>query len=219
MKKFLFFVVCVFVSIFANAQSFTPVTRVAKVNKSYVAYGDNNAYAPLTAAQYLQLKKVADYSSYSIVSYKGKDAVGSFNIVVSDNEYDSDILTVDSVGVADSGVEVYFTNGTMYLAKSAAWADVLKGQNVAHITIKSPLRHFEKYEAFENVPVGFEVKHGLTAAAKAQKSVLAKVTADVKSAFSKAKEKVEEKVDNFIDPKVPAKSAAYSVGGFKLIQE
>ena len=217
MKKFLFFVVCVFISVFADAQSFTHVTRVAKVNKSYVAYGDS-AYAPLTAAQYLKLKK--SVAGYSIVSYKGKDAAGSFNIVVSDNEYDSDILTVDSVGVADSGVEVYFTNGTMYLAKSAAWADVLKGQNVAHITIKSPLRHFEKYEAFENVPVGFEVKHGWTAAAKAQKSVLAKVSADVKSAFSEAKEKVEEKVDNFIDPKVPAKSAAYSVvGGFKLIQE
>lgn len=217
MKKFLFFVVCVFISVFADAQSFTHVTRVAKVNKSYVAYGDS-AYAPLTAAQYLKLKK--SVAGYSIVSYKGKDAAGSFNIVVSDNEYDSDILTVDSVGVTDSGVEVYFTNGTMYLAKSAAWADVLKGQNVAHITIKSPLRHFEKYEAFENVPVGFEVKHGLTAAAKAQKSVLAKVSADVKSAFSEAKEKVEEKVDNFIDPKVPAKSAAYSVvGGFKLIQE
>lgn len=217
MKKFLFFVVCVFISVFADAQSFTHVTRVAKVNKSYVAYGDS-AYAPLTAAQYLKLKK--SVAGYSIVSYKGKDAAGSFNIVVSDNEYDSDILTVDSVGVADSGVEVYFTNGTMYLAKSAAWADVLKGQNVAHITIKSPLRHFEKYEALENVPVGFEVKHGLTAAAKAKKSVLAKVSADVKSAFSEAKEKVEEKVDNFIDPKVPAKSAAYSVvGGFKLIQE
>lgn len=216
MKKFLFFVVCVFISVFADAQSFTHVTRVAKVNKSYVAYGDG-ACAPLTAAQYLKLKK--SVAGYSIVSYKGKDAAGSFNIVVSDNEYDSDILTVDSVGVADSGVEVYFTNGTMYLAKSAAWADVLKGQNVAHITIKSPLRHFEKYEALENVPVGFEVKHGLTAAAKAQKSVLAKVSADVKSAFSEAKEKVEEKVDNFIDPKVPAKSAAYSVGGFKLIQE
>ena len=216
MKKFLFFVVCVFISVFADAQSFTHVTRVAKVNKSYVAYGDS-AYAPLTAAQYLRLKK--SVAGYSIVSYKGKDAAGSFNIVVSDNEYDSDILTVDSVGVADSGVEVYFTNGTMYLAKSAAWADVLKGQNVAHITIKSPLRHFEKYEALENVPVGFEVKHGLTAAAKAQKSVLAKVSADVKSAFSEAKETVEEKVDNFIDPKVPAKSAAYSVGGFKLIQE
>lgn len=217
MKKFLFFVVCVFVSVFANAQSFTPVTHVAKVNKSYVAYGDG-ACAPLTAAQYLKLKK--SVAGYSIVSYKGKDAANSFNIVVSDNEYDSDILTVDSVGVADSGVEVYFTNGTMYLAKSAAWADVLKGQNVAHITIKSPLRHFEKYEALENVPVGFEVKHGLTAAAKAKKSVLAKVSADVKSAFSEAKEKVEEKVDNFIDPKVPAKSAAYSVvGGFKLIQE
>lgn len=216
MKKFLFFVVCVFVSVFANAQSFTPVTHVAKVNKSYVAYGDC-ACAPLTAAQYLKLKK--SVAGYSIVSYNGKDAANSFNIVVSDNEYDSDILTVDSVGVADSGVEVYFTNGTMYLAKSAAWADVLKGQNVAHITIKSPLRHFEKYEAFENVPVGFEVKHGLTAAAKTQKSVLAKVTADVKSAFSKAKEKVEEKVDNFIDSKAPAKSAAYSMGGFKLIQE
>ena len=66
---------------------------------------------------------------------------------------------------------------------------------------------------------GFEVKHGLTAAAKTQKSVLAKVTADVKSEFSKAKEKVEEKVDNFIDSKAPAKSAAYSMGGFKLIQE
>lgn len=216
MKKFLFFVVCVFISVFADAQSFTHVTRVAKVNKSYVAYGDS-ACAQLTAAQYLKLKK--SVAGYSIVSYKGKDAAGSFNIVVSDNEYDSDILTVDSVGVADSGVEVYFTNGTMYLAKSAAWADVLKGQNVAHITIKSPLRHFEKYEALENVPVGFEVKHGLTAAAKAQKPVLAKVSADVKSAFSEAKEKVEEKVDNFIDPKVPAKSAAYSVGGFKLIQE
>lgn len=217
MKKFLFFVVCVFISVFADAQSFTHVTRVAKVNNYYVAYGDST-YAPLTAAQYLKLKK--SVAGYSIVSYKGKDAAGSFNIVVSDNEYDSDILTVDSVGVADSGVEVYFTNGTMYLAKSAAWADVLKGQNVAHITIKSPLRHFEKYEALENVPVGFEVKRGLTAAAKAQKSVLAKVSADVKSAFSEAKEKVEEKVDNFIDPKVPAKSAAYSVvGGFKLIQE
>lgn len=216
MKKFLFFVVCVFISVFADAQSFTHVTRVAKVNKSYVAYGDS-ACAPLTAAQYLQIKE--SVAGYSIVSYKGKDAAGSFNIVVSDNEYDSDILTVDSVGVADSGVEVYFTNGTMYLAKSAAWADVLKGQNVAHITIKSPLRYFEKYEALENVPVGFEVKHGLTAAAKAQKSILAKVSADVKSAFSEAKEKVEEKVDNFIDPKVPAKSAAYSVGGFKLIQE
>lgn len=216
MKKFLFFVVCVFVSAFADAQSFIPVTSVAKVNKSYVAYGDS-AYAPLTVAQYLQIKK--SVAGYSIVNYKGKDAAGSFNIVVSDNEYDRDILTVDSVGVADSGVEVYFTNGTMYLAKSAAWADVLKGQNVAHITIKSPLRHFEKYEAFENVPVGFEVKHGLTAAAKAQKSGLAKVTADVKSAFSKAKEKVEEKVDNFIDPKTPAKSATYSMGGFKLIQE
>ena len=216
MKKFLFFVVCVFVSAFADAQSFIPVTSVAKVNKSYVAYGDS-AYAPLTVAQYLQIKK--SVAGYSIVNYKGKDAAGSFNIVVSDNEYDRDILTVDSVGVADSGVEVYFTNGTMYLAKSAAWADVLKGQNVAHITIKSPLRHFEKYEALENVPVGFEVKHGLTAAAKAQKSGLAKVTADVKSAFSKAKEKVEEKVDNFIDPKTPAKSATYSMGGFKLIQE
>ena len=216
MKKFLFFVVCVFISVFADAQSFTHVTRVAKVNKSYVAYGDS-ACAPLTAAQYLQIKE--SVAGYSIVSYKGKDAAGSFNIVVSDNEYDSDILTVDSVGVADSGVEVYFTNGTMYLAKSTAWADVLKGQNVAHITIKSPLRHFEKYEALENVPVGFEVKHGLTVAAKAQKSILAKVSADVKSAFSEAKEKVEEKVDNFIDPKVPAKSAAYSVGGFKLIQE
>lgn len=216
MKKFLFFVVCVFISVFADAQSFTHVTRVAKVNKSYVAYGDS-ACAPLTAAQYLQIKE--SVAGYSIVSYKGKDAAGSFNIVVSDNEYDSDILTVDSVGVADSGVEVYFTNGTMYLAKSAAWADVLKGQNVAHITIKSPLRHFEKYEALENVPVGFEVKHGLTAAAKAQKSILAKVSADVKSAFSEAKEKVEEKVDNFIDSKAPAKSAAYSMGGFKLIQE
>ena len=219
MKKFLFFVVVVFVCVVAaNAQTFVPVTKVAKENGSFVAYGVDGSSVGITAAQYLALKDNG-VGDYKIVSYKGKDAKSSFSGVVSNKEYTRELLTVDSVSVHD-GVEVMFANGTSHRSKSILWADVLSGQKVAHTVIKSSLRNFEKYEALESVPVDFIENHGLRQTAVASKqSPLAKVTADLKTAFGSVKEKVEAKVESFIEPKTSPKTKTYSYGNIKIIEE
>lgn len=218
MKKFLFFVVFVFVCVVANAQTFSPVAKVAKEKSSFVAYGVDGSYVSITAAQYLELKK--NVSGYDVVSYKANDAVSGFSGVVSRKEYTRELFTVDSVSVQPDGVMVMFTNGKSYVAKSLLWADVLKGQSVVHTVIKSSLRNFEKYEALESAPVDFVENHGLqTTTTVAKNNPLAKVTADLKTAFGYAKEKVEAKVDAFIEPKTEPKANAYSLGGLKLIEE
>ena len=218
MKKFLFFVVFVFVCVVANAQTFSPVAKVAKEKSSFVAYGVNGSSVGITAAQYLELKK--NVSGYDVVSYKANDAVSGFSGVVSRKEYTRELFTVDSVSVQSDGVMVMFTNGKSYVAKSLLWADVLNGQKVVHTVIKSSLRNFEKYEALESAPVDFVENHGLqTTTTVAKNNPLAKVTADLKTAFGYAKEKVEAKVDAFIEPKTEPKANAYSLGGLKLIEE
>ena len=218
MKKFLFFVVFVFVCVVANAQTFSPVAKVAKEKSSFVAYGVNGSSVGITAAQYLELKK--NVSGYDVVSYKANDAVSGFSGVVSRKEYTRELFTVDSVSVQPDGVMVMFTNGKSYVAKSLLWADVLKRQSVVHTVIKSSLRNFEKYEALESVPVDFVENHGLqTTTTVAKNNPLAKVTADLKTALGYAKEKVEAKVDAFIEPKTEPKANAYSLGGLKLIEE
>ena len=218
MKKFLFFVVFVFVCVVANAQTFSPVAKVAKEKSSFVAYGVNGISVNITAAQYLELKK--NVSGYDVVSYKANDAVSGFSGVVSRKEYTRELFTVDSVSVQPDGVMVMFTNGKSYVAKSLLWADVLKRQSVVHTVIKSSLRNFEKYEALESAPVDFVENHGLqTTTTVAKNNPLAKVTADLKTAFGYAKEKVEAKVDAFIEPKTEPKTNAYSLGGLKLIEE
>ena len=218
MKKFLFFVVFVFVCVVANAQTFSPVAKVAKEKSSFVAYGVNGSSVGITAAQYLELKK--NVSGYDVVSYKVNDAVSGFSGVVSRKEYTRELFTVDSVSVQPDGVMVMFTNGKSYVAKSLLWADVLKRQSVVHTVIKSSLRNFEKYEALESAPVDFVENHGLqTTTTVAKNNPLAKVTADLKTAFGYAKEKVEAKVDAFIEPKTEPKTNAYSLGGLKLIEE
>ena len=218
MKKFLFFVVFVFVCVVANAQTFSPVAKVAKEKSSFVAYGVDGSYVRITATQYLELKK--NVSGYDVVSYKANDAVSGFSGVVSRKEYTRELFTVDSVSVQPDGVMVMFTNGKSYVAKSLLWADVLKRQSVVHTVIKSSLRNFEKYEALESAPVDFVENHGLqTTTTVAKNNPLAKVTADLKTAFGYAKEKVEAKVDAFIEPKTEPKTNAYSLGGLKLIEE
>lgn len=218
MKKFLFFVVVVFVCVVAaNAQTFVPVTKVAKEKGSFVAYGVNGISVNITAAQYLELKD-SGVGDYKIVSYKGKDAKSSFSGVISNKEYTRELLTVDSVSVHD-GVEVFFTNGKTYVAKSLLWADVLKGQSVVHTVIKSSLRNFEKYEALESAPSDFVENLGLQAKAGTKQTYLAKTAADVKSAVVKVKDKVEEKFEKFIEPQETPKTNAYSLGGLKLIEE
>ena len=218
MKKFLFFVVFVFVCVVANAQTFSPVAKVAKEKSSFVAYGVDGSYVGITATQYLELKK--NVSGYDVVSYKANDAVSGFSGVVSRKEYTRELFTVDSVSVQSDGVMVMFTNAKSYRAKSLLWADVLKGQSVVHTVIKSSLRNFEKYEALESAPVDFVENHGLqTTTTVAKNNPLAKVTADLKTAFGYAKEKVEAKVDAFIEPKTEPKTNAYSLGGLKLIEE
>lgn len=217
MKKFLFFVVFVFVCVVANAQTFVPVAKVAKEKSSFVAYGVDGSYVSITAAQYLELKK--NVSGYDVVSYKANDAVSGFSGVVSRKEYTRELFTVDSVSVQSDGVMVMFTNGKSYVAKSLLWADVLKGQSVVHTVIKSSLRNFEKYEALESAPVDFVENHGLQLVAKTKQTSLAKTAADVKSAVVKVKDKVEEKFEKFIEPQETPKANAYSLGGLKLIEE
>lgn len=217
MKKFLFFVVFVFVCVVANAQTFSPVAKVAKEKKSFVAYGVDGSSVGITAAQYLELKK--NVSGYDVVSYKANDAVSGFSGVVSRKEYTRELFTVDSVSVQSDGVMVMFTNGKSYVAKSLLWADVLKRQSVVHTVIKSSLRNFEKYEALESAPVDFVENLGLQAKAKTKQTYLAKTAADVKSAVVKVKDKVEEKFEKFIEPQETPKTNAYSLGGLKLIEE
>lgn len=217
MKKFLFFVVFVFVCVVANAQTFSPVAKVAKEKSSFVAYGVNGSSVGITAAQYLELKK--NVSGYDVVSYKANDAVSGFSGVVSRKEYTRELFTVDSVSVQPDGVMVMFTNAKSYRAKSLLWADVLKGQSVVHTVIKSSLRNFEKYEALESAPVDFVENHGLQLVAKTKQTSLAKTAADVKSAVVKVKDKVEEKFEKFIEPQETPKTNAYSLGGLKLIEE
>ena len=217
MKKFLFFVVFVFVCVVANAQTFSPVAKVAKEKSSFVAYGVNGSSVGITAAQYLELKK--NVSGYDVVSYKANDAVSGFSGVVSRKEYTRELLQVDSTSVAADGVMVMFTNAKSYRAKSLLWADVLKGQSVVHTVIKSSLRNFEKYEALESAPVDFVENHGLQLVAKTKQTSLAKTAADVKSAVVKVKDKVEEKFEKFIEPQETPKTNAYSLGGLKLIEE
>lgn len=217
MKKFLFFVVFVFVCVVANAQTFSPVAKVAKEKSSFVAYGVDGSYVSITAAQYLELKK--NVSGYDVVSYKANDAVSGFSGVVSRKEYTRELFTVDSVSVQPDGVMVMFTNGKSYVAKSLLWADVLKRQSVVHTVIKSSLRNFEKYEALESAPVDFVENHGLQLVAKTKQTSLAKTAADVKSAVVKVKDKVEEKFEKFIEPQETPKANTYSLGGLKLIEE
>ena len=217
MKKFLFFVVFVFVCVVANAQTFSPVAKVAKEKSSFVAYGVDGSYVSITAAQYLELKK--NVSGYDVVSYKANDAVSGFSGVVSRKEYTRELFTVDSVSVQSDGVMVMFTNGKSYVAKSLLWADVLKRQSVVHTVIKSSLRNFEKYEALESAPSDFVENLGLQAKAGTKQTYLAKTAADVKSAVVKVKDKVEEKFEKFIEPQETPKTNAYSLGGLKLIEE
>lgn len=217
MKKFLFFVVFVFVCVVANAQTFSPVAKVAKEKSSFVAYAVNGSSVGITAAQYLELKK--NVSGYDVVSYKANDAVSGFSGVVSRKEYTRELFTVDSVSVQSDGVMVMFTNGKSYRAKSLLWADVLKRQSVVHTVIKSSLRNFEKYEALESAPSDFVENLGLQAKAKTKQTYLAKTAADVKSAVVKVKDKVEEKFEKFIEPQETPKTNAYSLGGLKLIEE
>lgn len=217
MKKFLFFVVFVFVCVVANAQTFSPVAKVAKEKSSFVAYGVDGSYVGITATQYLELKK--NVSGYDVVSYKANDAVSGFSGVVSRKEYTRELFTVDSVSVQSDGVMVMFTNAKSYRAKSLLWADVLKGQSVVHTVIKSSLRNFEKYEALESAPVDFVENHGLQLVAKTKQTSLAKTAADIKSAVVKVKDKVEEKFEKFIEPQETPKANAYSLGGLKLIEE
>lgn len=217
MRKFLFLIMFVF-GVVANAQTFSPVAKVAKEKSSFVAYGVDGSSVGITAAQYLELKK--NVSGYDVVSYKANDAVSGFSGVVSRKEYTRELFTVDSVSVQSDGVMVMFANGKSYRAKSLLWADVLNGQKVVHTVIKSSLRNFEKYEALESAPVDFVENHGLqTTTTVAKNNPLAKVTADLKTAFGYAKEKVEAKVDAFIEPKTEPKANAYSLGGLKLIEE
>lgn len=218
MKKFLFFVVFVFVCVVANAQTFVPVAKVAKEKSSFVAYGVDGSYVSITAAQYLAFKDNG-VGDYKIVSYKGKDAESSFSGVISNKEYTSELLQVDSTSIVENGIKVLFTNGKTYVAKSLLWADVLKGQSVVHTVIKSSLRNFEKYEALESAPVDFVENHGLQLVAKTKQTSLAKTAADVKSAVVKVKDKVEEKFEKFIEPQETPKANAYSLGGLKLIEE
>lgn len=217
MKKFLFFVVFVFVCVVANAQTFSPVAKVAKEESSFVAYGVDGSSVGITAAQYLELKK--NVSGYDVVSYKANDAVSGFSGVVSRKEYTRELLQVDSTSVAADGVMVMFANGKSYRAKSLLWADVLNGQKVVHTVIKSSLRNFEKYEALESAPSDFVENLGLQAKAKTKQTYLAKTAADVKSAVVKVKDKVEEKFEKFIEPQETPKTNAYSLGGLKLIEE
>ncbi len=218
MKKFLFFAVFVFVCVAVSAQTFVPVKSYVK-GRALMAYGVDGSSADITAAQYLALKDNG-VGDYKIVSYQGKDEAASFKGVVSNKEYIRELLQVDSTSVAADGIKVFFTNGKTYVAKSLLWADVLKGQNVVHTVIKSSLRNFERYEALEKAPVDFVENHGLQQTVAASKqNPLAKVTADLKSAFSSAKEKVEAKVDAFIEPKTEPKTKAYSYGNIKIIEE
>lgn len=217
MKKFLFFVVFVFVCVVANAQTFVPVKSYVK-GRALMAYGVDGSYVIITAAQYLALKDNG-VGDYKIVSYKGKDAESSFSGVISNKEYTSELLQVDSTSIVENGIKVLFTNGKTYVAKSLLWADVLKGQSVVHTVIKSSLRNFEKYEALESAPVDFVENHGLQLVAKTKQTSLAKTVADVKSAVVKVKDKVEEKFEKFIEPQETPKANAYSLGGLKLIEE
>lgn len=217
MKKFLFFVVFVFVCVAVSAQTFVPVKSYVK-GRALMAYGVDGSSVGITAAQYLALKDNG-VGDYKIVSYKGKDAESSFSGVVSNKEYTRELLQVDSTSVAADGVMVMFTNGKTYVAKSLLWADVLKGQSVVHTVIKSSLRNFEKYEALESAPVDFVENLGLQAKAGTKQTYLAKTAADVKSAVVKVKDKVEEKFEKFIEPQETPKTNAYSLGGLKLIEE
>lgn len=217
MKKFLFFVVFVFVCVAVSAQTFVPVKSYVK-GRALMAYGVDGSYVSITAAQYLALKDNG-VGDYKIVSYKGKDAKSSFSGVVSNKEYTRELLQVDSTSIVENGIKVFFTNGKTYVAKSLLWADVLKGQSVVHTVIKSSLRNFEKYEALESAPVDFVENHGLQAKAGTKQTYLAKTAADVKSAVVKVKDKVEEKFEKFIEPQETPKTNAYSLGGLKLIEE
>ncbi|MCI5634240.1 MAG: hypothetical protein MR350_02145 [Alphaproteobacteria bacterium] len=218
MKKFLFFVVFVLVSVVASAQTFVPVKSFAKKHYSFTAYGVDGSSAIISAEQYLELKDNGA-GDYKIVSYKGKDEKSSFSGVVSNQDYTKELLQVDSTSVTADGVKVFFTNGKSYLAKSPLWSDVLKGQNVVHIVIKSSIRNFERYEALTTAPADFVENLGLRANAETKQTAFAKVVTGVKSAAGKVKDEVEEKFEKFIEPQETPKTTVYSAGGFKFIEE
>ena len=216
MKKFLFFVVVVFMSVLsANAQTFVSVNKVAKEGNSFVAYGDNNISTPITAQQYQEVKK-NDVTDYKIVAYTGATAEKSFKGLLGYNDYNRELLIVDSVCAFADSVKVIFTNGDNYVSKSALWADVLKGQKVAHIEIKSSFRNFEKYEAMETAPADFEEHFGLYLKTVANSKSWLQNTESVIQLIG---EKIEEKVEDFIEPKTTPKTTTKTFGNFTFIEE
>lgn len=216
MKKFLFFVVVVFMSVIsANAQTFVSVNKVAKEGNSFVAYGENNISTPITAQQYQEVND-NNINDYKIVSYTGATAEKSFKGLLGYNDYNRELFVVDSVCVLTDSVKVIFTNGDTYLSKSNSWADVLKGQIVAHIEIKSSFRNFEKYEALETAPTDFEEHFGLYLKTIANPKSWKESAA---SAIQQLEEKIEEKVEDFIEPKTAPKTTEKTFGNFKFIEE
>ncbi len=204
----------VLVSVAASAQTFVPVKSFAKKQYSFTAYGIDGSSAIISAEQYLELKDNG-VGDYKIVSYKGKDEKSSFSGIVANRDYTKELLQVDSTSVAADGVKIAFTNGKSYLAKSPLWADVLKGQSVAHIVIKNSVRNFERYEALTTAPADFIENLGLQTNAETKQTALTKVVAGVKSAAST----VEEKFEKLIEPQETPKTTVYSAGGFKFIEE
>ena len=112
MKKFLFFVVFVFVCVVANAQTFVPVKSYVK-GRALMAYGVDGSYVSITAAQYLALKDNG-VGDYKIVSYKGKDAESSFSGVISNKEYTSELLQVNSTSIVENGIKVLLLRGQAF---------------------------------------------------------------------------------------------------------
>lgn len=216
MKKFLFFVVVVFMSVMSlNAQTFVSVNKVAQEGNSFVAYGDNNISTPITAIQYQEMKKNG-IQHYRIVEYIGVTAEKSFKGLLYYNEYNRELLTVDSVCSFADSVKVFFTDGSFYLSKSPSWTHVLEGQKVAHIEIKSSFRDFEKYEALKTVPADFEENFGLYLKTVANLNSFKDLAS---STIEQIKLKVEEKVEDFIEPKTTPKTTERTFGKLKFIEE
>lgn len=208
MKKFLFFAIMLFMGIFANvnAQSFSEIDRVKKVNNAFFAIGKEDTQLEISQLEYLTLKEEG-VKDFVIVRYEGASEDKSFEIVISNANYTTELLVVDSITTLIDGFVVNFSNKSTYKTSNKNWLEVLAGQKVLHTIIKDPQRNFEKYETLVSEPVSFVAHRGLDTQSKP-------------SFVERAKEKVEQAVDEFISPTAPRKGQISKLrGGLTLISE
>lgn len=206
MKKFLFFAIMLFMGVFANAQSFSDIDAVKKANNAFFAIDKNGKQIGISHFEYLTLKEEG-VKNFVIVRYAGVSEDKSFEIVIPNTSYTTELLVVDSITTLVDGFIVNFSNQTTYKTQNKNWVKVLAGQKVLHTIIQDSQRNFEKYETLVAEPLNFVAHQGLG-------------TQQRPSFVERAKEKVEQAVDEFISPTVPRKGQISKLqGGLTIISE